>query len=98
MGSTDVADVSWQTPTAQIRCTTYPANSPGHSWQNVSCGNSTIGFKGTINAGKVIAASAIDIFINPDVLIGAKEEFEEKTVNGYLCPIPDGVPPTIPGQ
>ena len=98
MGSTDVADVSWQTPTAQIRCMTYPSNSPGHSWQNVSFGNSSIGFKGTLTAGKVIAGSAIDIFINPDILIPAKEEFLKKTENGYLCPIPDGVPPTIPGQ
>ena len=98
MGSTDVADVSWQTPTAQIHCATYPSNSPGHSWQNVSCGNYSIGFKGTLTAGKVIAASAIDLFINPDLLVPAKEEFLDKTQKGYLCPIPDGVPPTIPGQ
>ncbi|MCL1830924.1 MAG: amidohydrolase, partial [Oscillospiraceae bacterium] len=98
MGSTDVADVSWQTPTAQIRCATYPANAPGHSWQNVSAGNSSIGFKGTITAGKVIAATAIDLFITPDIIKQAKAEFEIKTEKGYLCPIPEGVPPTIPGQ
>ena len=98
MGSTDVADVSWQTPTAQIRCTTYPSNSPGHSWQNVSCANSSIGFKGTLTAGKVIAATAIDIFMDPSILVPAKAEMDEKTKTGYLCPIPEGVPPTIPGQ
>ena len=98
MGSTDVADVSWQTPTAQIRAATYPANAPGHSWQNVSCANSSIGHKGTLIAGKVIAGSAIDLYLDPSIIIEAKKEFEEKTKIGYLCPIPEGVPPTIPGE
>lgn len=98
MGSTDVADVSWLTPTAQIRAVTYPANAPGHSWQNVSCGVTSIGHKGMLMAGKVIAGSAIDLFIDPSIIEKAKIEFEEKTEIGYLCPIPDGVPPTIPGE
>ncbi len=98
MGSTDVADVSWQTPTAQIRAATYPANAPGHSWQNVSCGNMSIGHKGLLTAGKVIAGSAIDLYLDPSIISEAKKEFEEKTEIGYLCPIPDGVPPTIPGE
>ena len=98
MGSTDVADVSWQTPTAQIHAATYPSNAPGHSWQHVAVGNSSVGFKGMITAGKVIAGTAIDLFLDPSVLDVAKEEFTKKTVKGYLCPIPDGVPPTIPGQ
>ena len=38
MGSTDVGDVSWCIPTAQINTSTFPAQAPGHSWQNVSCG------------------------------------------------------------
>ncbi|MCL2539405.1 MAG: amidohydrolase, partial [Oscillospiraceae bacterium] len=98
MGSTDVADVSWLTPTAQIRAVTYPANAPGHSWQNVSCGITTLGHKGLLAAGKVIAGSAIDLFLDPGVIEEAKKEFEEKTKIGYLCPIPEGVPPTIPGE
>lgn len=98
MGSTDVADVSWLTPTAQIRVATYPANQPGHSWQNVSCGVTSIGHKGLLTAGKVIAGSAIDLYLDPSIIEKAKEEFVEKTEIGYLCPIPDGVPPTIPGE
>ena len=37
-GSTDVGDVSWQCPTAQIHVAAWPNGCPGHSWQNVSCG------------------------------------------------------------
>ena len=37
-GSTDVGDVSWQTPTGQINCVTAPSMILGHSWQMVSAG------------------------------------------------------------
>ena len=32
-GSTDVGDVSWLTPTAQIHVASWPNGCPGHSWQ-----------------------------------------------------------------
>ncbi len=35
-GSTDVGDVSWLCPTAQIHVAAYPNGTPGHSWQVVS--------------------------------------------------------------
>jgi len=93
-GSTDVGDVSWQTPTVQCRTATYPSLSPGHSWQNVSCGVSGIGHKGLLHAGKVIAATAIDLLEKPEILEKAKEEFKEKAADGYQCPIPPDAKPT----
>lgn len=33
-GSTDVGDVSWQCPTAQLHVASWPNGCPGHSWQN----------------------------------------------------------------
>ena len=36
--SSDVGDVSWNCPTAQISVTTMPAGTPMHSWQEVSVG------------------------------------------------------------
>jgi len=94
MGSTDVGDVSWLTPTAQFETVCFAGGSPGHSWQNVSCGKTSIAHKGLLTAGKVLAAAAVDLFENPDLLVKAKEEFKENAKDGYLCPIPDGVPPT----
>lgn len=55
-GSTDVGDVSWLCPTAQIHVAAWPNGSPGHSWQNVSCGRTAIGHKAALHAGKVLAA------------------------------------------
>ena len=92
-GSTDVGDVSWQTPTVQIYVASYPNATPGHSWQIVSCGKTEIGHKAVLCAGKVLAATAIDLFSSPETLASAKAEFEKATVNGYTCPVPAGEEP-----
>ena len=94
MGSTDVGDVSWQTPTVQVYTACQAAGSPGHSWQNVSCGKSSIGYKGMLYAAKVLAGLAIDLMTRPELLEKAKAEHREKTAGGYLCPIPPDAVPT----
>ncbi len=95
-GSTDVGDVSWQTPAVQFNAVTFTAHAPGHSWQNVSSGASSIGDKGTIYAAKVLACSAVDLFEKPEIIEAAKTELKER-LDGeeYLCPIPDGAEPYI---
>ncbi|MBQ4637152.1 MAG: amidohydrolase [Clostridia bacterium] len=97
-GSTDVGDVSWQTPTAQIRTVCFAAGSPGHSWQNVCTAKSSIGHKGLLNAGKVMAAAVIDMIDDPTIIEKATEEFKKKSAAGYNCPIPaDAVPTPVGG-
>ena len=95
-GSTDVGDVSWQCPTAQIHVSTWPNGVPGHSWQVVSCGRTELARKATLHAGKVLAAAAIDLFADPAVLAEARKEFERRTREGYTCPIPADAVPVIP--
>ena len=95
-GSTDVGDVSWLTPTAQIHVAAWPNGCPGHSWQNVSCAGASIGEKAAVCAAKVIAASAVDLFEDPEILKQARTEFENNTRSGYVCPIPADAVPTIP--
>ncbi len=92
-GSTDVGDVSWLTPTAQISAVCWPAGVPGHSWQVVTCGKSSLAHKGMLYAGKVLAGAVIDLFNQPEVLDAAKAEFAKRSASGYVCPIePDAVP------
>mgnify|MGYP000632867908 FL=1 len=95
-GSTDVGDVSWLTPTAQIHVAAWPNGCPGHSWQNVSCDGTSIGKKAAVHAAKVISASAVDLFEDPEILKKARAEFEKATASGYVCPIPEDAVPTVP--
>ncbi len=95
-GSTDVGDVSWLTPTAQIHVAAWPNGCPGHSWQNVSCDGTEIGHKAAVHAGKVLAAAAIDLYRNPELLKEARKEYEIRTKEGYTCPIPADAVPVIP--
>ena len=95
-GSTDVGDVSWLTPTAQIHVAAWPNGCPGHSWQNVSCDRTEIGHKAALCAGKVLAATAIDLFEDTSLLDEARAEFEKRTKDGYVCPIPKDAVPVIP--
>ena len=95
-GSTDVGDVSWLAPTAQIHVAAWPNGCPGHSWQNVSSGGSSIGRKAAVHAAKVLAAAAVDLFEQPGLLKAAREEFERRTAAGYVCPIPADAAPVVP--
>ncbi|MDR1598570.1 MAG: amidohydrolase [Oscillospiraceae bacterium] len=88
MGSTDVGDVSFQTPTAQIRCAAVPSGTPGHSWQEVSCGVSSMAHKAVLLAGKVLAGAGIDLIDEPGLLDDARAAFAGATRDGYHCPIP----------
>jgi aminobenzoyl-glutamate utilization protein B len=76
--STDVGDISWLVPTVALGTATAVPGTPGHSWQNVACSGMSIGFKGMINAAKVMAMTGVDLFMNPAYLTKAREEFETK--------------------
>ena len=93
-GSTDVGDVSWNCPTAQIHVVTTAAKTPGHSWQFTSCNRTSIAHKGVNCAGKVMGATVIDLIENPEIIKKAHEEFLERLGGEtYKCPIPAGIKP-----
>ena len=94
-GSTDVGDVSWECPTAQLHVAAWPNGCPGHSWQNVSCAKSDTGRKAALYAGKVLCGAAIDLMESPELLQAAQAEFRQRTAAGYSCPIPPDAVPTI---
>lgn len=86
-GSTDVGDVSWLTPTAQFNAVTWSSGAPGHSWQNVSQGKSSMAHKGLLYAAKVLAGAAADLMETPALLEKARKEFQEAAAEGYDCPV-----------
>ena len=82
-----MGDVSWLTPTAKFNTVTWPSGSPGHSWQNVSCGKTGIAHKGMLLASKVLAGAVADLMEKPEILKAAKEEFAITAADGYDCPL-----------
>lgn len=74
MGSTDVGDVSWVVPTTGIYVACWVPGTPGHSWQAVACGGTTIAKKGMNLASRCLAATAFDLFADPKLVAAAKEE------------------------
>ena len=87
-GSTDVGDVSWCIPTAQVHVAAWPNGCPAHSWQSTSSAGSSIGRKAALHAGKLIATAAVELMLDEKLLKEAKEEFNKRTKAGYTCPIP----------
>lgn len=92
-GSTDVADVSWVTPTAQCWVACYAFGTPFHSWQMVSQGKSALAHVGMVHAAKVLAATAIRLLEQPELTNTAGEELlRRRDGKPYVCPIPAEVP------
>ena len=95
-GSTDVGDVSWVTPTGQIMTTCYAFGTPGHSWQLVAQSGMSIGHKGMLYAGKVIATTALEFMKSPSLLQKAQDEFRSRLDETPFTPlIPEGVKPPL---
>lgn len=89
-GSTDVAEVSWITPTLHISTTCTPFGIPWHSWAVVASSRHSIGHKGMLLAAKVMATTAIDFLQDESLLIEMKKEFKDK-LKGYTYK--SGIPP-----
>jgi len=78
-GSTDVAEVSWITPTIHLSTACAPYGIPWHSWAVVASSKNSIGYKGMILAAKVLATTGLDFLCDPETLAEIKKEFKEKT-------------------
>jgi aminobenzoyl-glutamate utilization protein B len=78
MGSTDVGDVSWNTPTTGFSTACFVPGTPGHSWQAVACGASPIARQGLNIAARTLAATAWDLYAEPAIIRAAQEELDSR--------------------
>ena len=78
MGSTDVGDVSWRVPTAELRTATWVPGTTAHSWQAIAAGGTSIGYKGMMVAAKTLALTAADLYQQPDLVSAAHSEYLER--------------------
>jgi len=76
-GSDDIGDVSWATPTIVIN---YPSNIPGlpgHNWSNAISMATPVAHKGVVAGAEVVAMTALDLLIDPNLLSNAKKYFQD---------------------
>jgi aminobenzoyl-glutamate utilization protein B len=78
MGSTDVGDVSWVVPTGGFTTICWAPGTSAHSWQAVAAGGTSIGRQGMMLAARTLAATACDLFENPELVAHAKIEHEAR--------------------
>lgn len=77
-GSTDVADISWVTPTVGLSTATFVPGSAGHSWQNVAAAGMSIGLKGAAVAAKTLSLTGAELLSNPELIAQAKAELKQR--------------------
>lgn len=95
-GSTDVGDVSYITPTAQVVTACYPIGVAGHSWQLCASVATSVGVKGMVLAAKTMGLTAIDLLSDPLLVERAKAELARATAGSpYRCAVPADVPPPL---
>lgn len=95
-GSTDVGDVSWLVPTTGFTTACWVPGTPAHSWQAVASGGSSIGRKGMNLAARVLAASAWDLFSQPELLQEGQQEHARRIgERGYRSLMIKGQKPSL---
>ena len=94
LGSTDLGDISWVTPFAQITGGTMAIGTPLHTWQVVAQGKTPAAHKAMVQVSKAIAGTAIELLTNPAQLAEAKADFKARIAKEpYRSPLtPDAVP------
>ena len=86
-GSTDVGDVSWVVPTCGFSTSCWVPGTPGHSWQAVACGGTTIAKKGMNLAARVLAVTGYDLLTNPKLIEQAKAEHRRRLGDRTYAPL-----------
>jgi aminobenzoyl-glutamate utilization protein B len=98
-GSTDVAEVSWITPTVGVSVVTAPENIPWHSWATTAYHGTPGSVRGAWVAAKVMALTGVDLFTDADLRQRARAAFLAKTGGEpYRSPLPAGQRPPVPGR
>lgn len=96
MGSTDVGDVSWVVPTAQINTACYSYGADAHSWQWVAQGKSETAMQASLLAGDILCDAAKTLYHNPHIIEEAKSELKQRLQgHTYQCLIPADIMPHI---
>lgn len=95
LGSTEIGDVSWLTPTAEFLGATWPVGTTAHTWQ-ATAASGDFGMKTAVYIAKALAGTAYDCFTDEGLIADAWADFDAaKGGTAYETPLPDGAEPPI---
>lgn len=96
-GSDDIGDISWNVPTVTMRFPSNIPGGPGHHWANAVAMATPIAHKGATAGAKVMAMTALDLFMKPELVQQAWDYFRnEQTKDHQYTPfITADDPPAI---
>jgi aminobenzoyl-glutamate utilization protein B len=87
--STDVGDVSWNVPTMGCGMPTMPLGVAVHTWAATACHGMSIGFKGALQAARVLAWTGLDVLTDAGLREDARADFERRVgEHPYVSPLP----------
>ena len=96
-GSSDVAEVSYITPTVEFSVTTAAEHIPWHSWATSASHGTSGAVKGAQVATKALALMGAELILDAELVRRAREAHAEATDGvPYRSPIPEGQQVPLP--
>ncbi len=87
LGSSDISDVSYVVPTCMLFAACYPMGTPNHTWAVTACAGGSIGQKGMIYAGRVMAAAGYHLLTDGELRERVKASFREALQGAAYTPV-----------
>jgi aminobenzoyl-glutamate utilization protein B len=95
-GSSDVGDVSWNTPTVAFLYPSFPLGIGLHTWPVTACGGMSIGTKSAIGAATILTRLAQDLMTDEDLRSAARADLEARRAGrAYVSPLVDVDPTSV---
>ena len=96
-GSDDIGDISWNVPTVTFRFPSNIQGLPGHHWSNAIAMATPIAHKGVTAGAKVMARTALEMFMKPQIVEDAWTYFNDVQTadQQYTSFLSDDDPPPV---
>ena len=95
-GSSDVGDVSWNTPTGAFVYPSFPLGIGLHTWPVTACGGMSIGAKSAIGAAMILTRLAQDLMTDEQLRSAARADFDGRRAGrAYVSPLGKSDPPAV---
>jgi len=89
-GSTDVGDVSWNTPTVAFVYPSFPLGIGLHTWPVTACGGMSIGTKSALGAATIMTRLAWDLLTDAELRTAARDDFDTRRAGRpFVSPLAD---------